>query len=200
MGTSAGFEEDLSYTKDFFGAGLGAETSVFSAMSNLLVLGKPGRIQEYIVSGVGLVRLRVSLNQTAVNSSVIGYDLGGGANAFFTKHLGIRGDVRYLHTFQDVMCSSPAGSSVSDAPASASPSSSSFRPSSFRMMTRLPYHFPAALVSSLLLIRLFQPLPGECPGARASARFLRGTPCSVPWVLTGEDASHILIMLGRRRW
>ena len=101
-GTSRGFEEDLSYTKGFFGAAPGAENSVFSAMSNLLFLGAPGRIQSYIVSGVGLVRLRVSFNQTSVDSNVIGYDLGGGVNGFFTKHVGMRGDVRYFHTFQDV--------------------------------------------------------------------------------------------------
>ena len=71
-------------------------------MSNLLFLGAPGRIQSYIVSGVGLVRLRVSLNQTSVDSNVNGYDLGGGVNGFFTKHVRMRGDVRYVHTFQDV--------------------------------------------------------------------------------------------------
>ena len=102
MGTSGGFEEDLGYTKDFFGAAPGAQNSVFSAMSNLLFLGAPGRIQSYIVSGVGLVRLRVSLNQTSVDSKVIAYDVGGGVNGFFTKHVGIRGDVRHFHTLQDV--------------------------------------------------------------------------------------------------
>ncbi len=57
MGTSVGFEEDLSYTKNFFGAAPGAENSVFSAMSNLLFLGAPGRIRSYIVSGGGLERV-----------------------------------------------------------------------------------------------------------------------------------------------
>ena len=102
MGTSVGFEEDLSSTKDFFGAATGAENSVFSAMSNLLFLGAPGRIRSYIVSGVGLVRLRVSLNQTSVDSNVIAYDVGGGVNGFFRKHVGIRGDVRHFHTLRDV--------------------------------------------------------------------------------------------------
>ena len=69
---------------------------------NLLVLGAPGRIRSYIVSGVGLVRLRVSLNHTSVDSNVTGYDAGGGVNDFVTTHVGIRGDVRYVHTFQDV--------------------------------------------------------------------------------------------------
>jgi hypothetical protein len=103
MGVSAGFEEDFSYTKNFFGAPADGENSVFSAMSNLLFLGAAaGRVQAYIVSGVGLVRLRVSLNQTSVDSNVIGYDWGGGVNGFFTTHLGIRGDVRHFQTFQDV--------------------------------------------------------------------------------------------------
>jgi hypothetical protein len=102
LGTSLGFEEDLSYTKNFFGAGPGAETSVFSAMSNVVFPGASGKIQAYVVSGVGLVRASVALNQTSVVSNVIGYDLGGGVNTFFTTHLGIRGDIRYFHTFQDV--------------------------------------------------------------------------------------------------
>jgi hypothetical protein len=102
LGTSAGFEEDLGYAKDFFGAGTGAETSVFSAMSNLLFSGTGRRTQAYVVSGVGIVRASVSLNQTNVKSNVIGYDLGGGVNSFFTTHLGIRGDIRYFQTFQNV--------------------------------------------------------------------------------------------------
>ena len=71
---------------------------MFSAMSNLLFLGAPGRIRSYIVSGVGLVRLRGSLNHTSVDRTVV----GGGVDGFFTKHVGIRGDVRYFHTLQDV--------------------------------------------------------------------------------------------------
>jgi hypothetical protein len=100
-GISAGFEEDLSYTKDFFGSAPGSESSVFSAMSNLLFLGSPGRIQSYILSGVGLVRLRVTSNHTTVDRNIIAFDLGGGVNGFFTTHLGIRGDIRRFRTLQD---------------------------------------------------------------------------------------------------
>ena len=102
MGTSVGFEEDLNYTKDFFGATPGAENAVFSAMSNLLFPGGGGRIRSYIVSGVGIVRLRVSLNHTSVDRNVIAYDWGGGVNGYFTKHVGIRVDVRRFRTWQDV--------------------------------------------------------------------------------------------------
>jgi len=101
VGASAGFEEDLSYTKDFFGAAPGAENAVFSAMSNVLFLGSPGRVQSYILSGVGLVRLRVTSNNTTITRNVIAFDLGGGVNGFLTKHLGIRGDIRRFRTLQD---------------------------------------------------------------------------------------------------
>jgi hypothetical protein len=39
---------------------------------------------------------------TSIDRRVIGYDVGGGVNGFFTAHVGIRGDVRHFQTFQDV--------------------------------------------------------------------------------------------------
>ena len=101
MGTSSGFEEDLSYTRDFFGAATGAEDSVFAAMSNLLFMGGPGRVRTYVLSGLGVVRLSVSRNGTRVDRNVIAYDLGGGVNGFVTTHMGLRFDVRRFRTLQD---------------------------------------------------------------------------------------------------
>jgi hypothetical protein len=101
-GSSLGFEEDLGYAKDFFGAAPGTSSSVFSAMSNLLFLGGSGRIQSYFVGGLGLLRASASLSQASADSNVIGYDLGGGVNAFFTTHVGIRGDVRHFKTLQNI--------------------------------------------------------------------------------------------------
>ena len=34
--------------------------------------------------------------------TVIGWDIGGGVNIFFAPNVGLRGDVRHLHTLQDV--------------------------------------------------------------------------------------------------
>jgi len=101
-GTSVGVEEDLSYAKNFFGAAPGAANAVFSAMSNLLVLGGSGRLQTYFVAGLGLVHASVSLNHASADSTVLGYDAGGGVSDFFTTHLGIRVDVRHFQTFQHV--------------------------------------------------------------------------------------------------
>jgi hypothetical protein len=102
MGPSVGFEEDLGFAKNFFGAAPGTENSVFSAMSNLLFFGASSRTQLYTVSGVGLVRANVSLNHTSVHSSGLGYDLGGGVNGIVRKHVAIRLDIRHFKTFKDI--------------------------------------------------------------------------------------------------
>jgi hypothetical protein len=101
-GKSFGFEEDLGYAKNFFGASPGTGDSVLSAMSNVLFVGGAGSIQSYFLGGLGLIRPSVSLNQTSAESTVVGYDLGGGVNAFFTAHVGLRGDVRHFQTLQNV--------------------------------------------------------------------------------------------------
>jgi Outer membrane protein beta-barrel domain len=101
-GKSLGFEEDLGYGNDFFGEAPGTSSSVLSAMSNVLFVGGPGRIQSYLLSGLGLIRSSVSFNQSSAESVAIGYDLGGGASAFFTKHVGLRVDVRHFETFESV--------------------------------------------------------------------------------------------------
>jgi len=100
-----GFEEDIAYAKNFYAAVPGTENNVFTAMSNLLVGVFAGPVRPYGLIGVGLIRSHVSLNPTNVSSSdtnAFGYDIGGGVYGFFSSHVGIRGDVRHLHTFQDV--------------------------------------------------------------------------------------------------
>lgn len=104
MGTLFGFEEDIAYAKDFFGSAPGTDNSVFTAMSNLIVGIGAGPVQPYVLGGIGLIRPHVSINPTqiGIDKTAFGYDLGGGVNAFFARHVGVRGDVRHLHTVQDV--------------------------------------------------------------------------------------------------
>jgi opacity protein-like surface antigen len=100
-----GFEADIGWAKDFFGKVPGAENSVFTLMSNV-VIGPSGRIQPYFVAGVGLIRPHTSLNVadaiTSFSKNSIGYDLGFGVNGYFAKSVGIRGDIRHFKTFQDL--------------------------------------------------------------------------------------------------
>jgi hypothetical protein len=104
MGTVFGFEEDIAFAKNFFGTVPDADSSVFTAMSNLLIGVGAGPVQPYFLAGFGVIRPHTSL--TLKNSEfgkyALGYDLGGGVNGFFSKHVGLRGDVRHMHTAQDV--------------------------------------------------------------------------------------------------
>jgi opacity protein-like surface antigen len=101
MGSVFGFEADFSYAKDFFGKVPGTESSVFSWMNNLLVGVGKGPIQPYGLIGIGLIR--VGLKQiTDFDKNSFGYDLGGGVHIYFSRHVGVRGDIRHLRTAQDV--------------------------------------------------------------------------------------------------
>lgn len=107
MGTVFGFEEEISYAKNFFGETPGAANSVFSAMSNLLIGVGVGPVRPYVAGGVGLIRPHVSslagsLTSFSSDKNAVGYDIGGGVTAMFGSHVGIRGDLRHFHTLQDV--------------------------------------------------------------------------------------------------
>jgi len=105
MGPLLGLEEDIAYAKDFFAATPGSESNLFTAMTSLLIGVHAGPVRPYGLAGVGLVRSHVSLNPTQVGTAdqnAFGWDIGGGVNIFFGKNIGIRGDLRHLHTLQDV--------------------------------------------------------------------------------------------------
>lgn len=105
MGPAFGFEEDISYAKNFFGDTPGTANSVLSLMSNLIIGPGVGPVRPYILAGVGLIRPHVSSltgSLTSLEKNAIGYDIGGGVTGMFGSHVGIRGDLRRFHTFQDL--------------------------------------------------------------------------------------------------
>ena len=77
-------------------------------MTNLVVGVGSGPVRPYVVGGVGLVRSHVSSLTDSVtgigdtDSNALGYDLGFGLTGMFGRHIGIRGDIRNFHTFQDI--------------------------------------------------------------------------------------------------
>ena len=106
MGTAIGFEQDISYAKNFFGETPGGDNSVFSFMSNLVVGPGVGPIRPYFVVGVGLIRPHVSslvgsVTNFDASSNSFGYDLGGGLTLMFGR-VGIRGDVRRFKTLESI--------------------------------------------------------------------------------------------------
>jgi outer membrane protein W len=63
-----------------------------------------GPVQPYFLVGAGLIRPHASsdLRKFDTKNNALGYDLGAGVNGYFTRHVGIRGDVRRFHALQDL--------------------------------------------------------------------------------------------------
>jgi opacity protein-like surface antigen len=102
MNALLGIEEEVSYTKDFFGAAPGFSSGVLTVMTNVMIVPALGPVRPYVLAGVGLIKTDVefgSLLTTSNNS--FGWDAGGGLMVFFADHVGVRGDVRYFRAFKD---------------------------------------------------------------------------------------------------
>jgi hypothetical protein len=109
----AGFEADLGYAPNFFGsAGSFGDNHVLTAMGNLIVGAPVGGTHRagarpYFTIGAGVVQTRVDGAVTPagvvqkVDSNNVGMNLGAGVMGFFTRHAGVRGDVRYFINFND---------------------------------------------------------------------------------------------------
>ena len=113
-----GWEADLNYTPEFF-EGDDNEfdfidgSNVTAAMFNL-ILGAPvgGQFgpgfRPYVSGGMGLLSREVQSEDDLfdVNSNEWGFNLGAGAMGFATDHVGFRGDLRYIRSFEDLERSS----------------------------------------------------------------------------------------------
>ena len=109
-----GWEADLSYTPEFF-EGDDEDfdfidgSNVTSAMYNVIV-GAPvggttgGGFRPYFTGGIGLLSREVQSENDLfdVSSNEFGFNLGGGAMGFMTDHVGFRGDLRYIRSFEDL--------------------------------------------------------------------------------------------------
>ena len=108
-----GFEADLQYTPEFFE--LNDDDIDFIDSSNVLtfmgnaIIGIPiggqhgGGFRPFGVAGVGLLQTRVTTDSAIdVDNNEFGFNLGVGAIGFFNDHVGIRGDLRYVRSFQEI--------------------------------------------------------------------------------------------------
>jgi len=112
MGSVFGFEEEFGYGKDFFGSAPGLSSSVFTIMNNVMLTPRLRIIRPYFLGGVGLIRTSVDVIDDPIGiagafafgsgtHNNFGWDIGGGV-ILGSKHVGVRGDLRYFHTFDDV--------------------------------------------------------------------------------------------------
>lgn len=100
IGSVVGFEAELAHTNDFLGASSNQSTNVLTFMANFMLAPKFGPIQPYFVVGGGLIRTAVETAGQNNGENQVGWDVGGGLIGYFSRHIGVRGDVRYFHSFQ----------------------------------------------------------------------------------------------------
>lgn len=111
FGGLIGFEVDVSQTRlgSFDEIPLVSLTAdATTLMGNLMVRLPVGPVQPYGSGGVGLIRIKGSVNVPFVGSLLsaeaqdLGINVGGGVHLFPSRNIGIRGDVRYFRTLGDL--------------------------------------------------------------------------------------------------
>lgn len=114
--TAFGWEADVSFTPNFFKGRYGeidftdSRSNVLTVMGNAIVsIPVAGqyrdRFRPYLTGGFGVMQMHVEspVEQRVFKSTVWepGWNAGVGTLAFVTSRIGIRGDVRYIQSFQD---------------------------------------------------------------------------------------------------
>lgn len=105
MGNVFGFELEFGYAQDFFGSAPGFDSSMLTLMGNVMLIPKLGPFRPYALTGLGLIKSNVEFTPESVFSTDenhFGWDVGGGLMILFGEHVGIRGDLRYFHSFKDL--------------------------------------------------------------------------------------------------
>jgi len=106
-----GGEADFGWSPSFFGtkSDFGNNT-VINLMGNLIV-GVPiggqhgAGVRPYVVGGVGLLRTQIdggTIARVSSSDNMFGWDAGAGVMGYFSDHVGLRGDVRYLRGTSDL--------------------------------------------------------------------------------------------------
>ena len=105
-----GFELDFGYSPNFFetsttasGFQFTGESNVTTLTGNLVIGGHSGAVRPYAVAGVGLIRTKVQDFGEVFDVNTkndFGLNIGGGVTGFFSKNVGLRGDLRYFRGFR----------------------------------------------------------------------------------------------------
>jgi Outer membrane protein beta-barrel domain len=105
-----GGEVDFGYSPSFFGdSTLFGNNTVMNFMGNVIigvpVGGQHGAgIRPYVTAGLGLLRTQIdggTLGNVSSSDNGLGWNLGGGVMGYFTDHVGVRGDLRYMRGFNE---------------------------------------------------------------------------------------------------
>jgi hypothetical protein len=109
-----GGELDFGFSPSFFGTKNDfGSNSVIDFMPNVIV-GVPiggtrgAGVRPFLTGGLGLIRTQIdggtltgSLTNVSSANNMFGWDLGAGVMGYFNDHVGLRGDLKYLRSFED---------------------------------------------------------------------------------------------------
>jgi outer membrane protein with beta-barrel domain len=105
-----GFEADFGYSPDFFGVNDSFVKRSAITITGDAILGVPiggthgAGVRPFISGGFGLMRTNSDRDTffDVSPSNGLCYDVGVGMMGFFAQHIGLRGDLRYFRTLNDV--------------------------------------------------------------------------------------------------
>jgi opacity protein-like surface antigen len=101
LGSVVGFEAEWTHEGEFTGD-VSTRTSVTTLMGNFMLAPRFGIVQPFGLAGIGAIKTKVEdqLLGSSDSNNQIGWTIGGGLMVFVPKHIGLKGDVRYYHSFQ----------------------------------------------------------------------------------------------------
>ena len=97
LGNVVGFEMEFTHASDFTGV-RPDPASVTTLMGDFLVAPKISIVQPYGLVGAGAIK--TTATGPGDSETQIGWTVGGGLIVYVQKHVGLKGDVRYYHSFQ----------------------------------------------------------------------------------------------------
>jgi opacity protein-like surface antigen len=101
LGSIVGFEAEWLNEPEFLGKTPIDSSEVMTVMGNFMLAPRISVVQPYGLIGIGLMRTTVNDALGAEESeNQIGWDIGGGLMVFVHPNIGIKGDIRYYHSFE----------------------------------------------------------------------------------------------------
>ena len=102
LGSVVGFELEFTYEDQFIGTAPRESTSVLTMMGDFMFAPRISIVQPYGLAGIGLIRTGVEdeIANSSESDNQIGWSVGGGLIVYVHPNIGLKGDVRYYHSFE----------------------------------------------------------------------------------------------------
>ncbi len=109
-GGIAGGEIDFGYSPSFFGTKNDFGNNTVIDLMGDVILGVPvggtrgAGVRPFVTAGLGLLRTQIdggTLAHVSSSNNMFGWNAGAGVMGYFSDHVGLRGDLRYLRGFEN---------------------------------------------------------------------------------------------------